>query len=35
VDYSAFDGGTPRAEPDEDGPDEITVDVSVRIVAAF
>jgi microcystin degradation protein MlrC len=31
VDYSDFNGGTPRAEPGTDSPGEITVDVSVRI----
>jgi hypothetical protein len=33
VDYSDFNGGVPRATLVEDGPDTITVDVSVQVVA--
>ena len=31
VDYSEFNGGTPRAEPGTDSPEEITVDVSIQV----
>jgi hypothetical protein len=35
VDHSDFNGGFPRAEVDEESPDEITVDVSIRVTPAF
>jgi hypothetical protein len=35
IDHSDFNGGFPRAELDEDSPEEIVVDVSIRVVAAF
>jgi hypothetical protein len=35
VDHSDFDGGFPRAEIDDDSPEAITVDVSIRATAAF
>jgi len=35
VDHSDFNGGFPRAEVDGDSPEEITVDVSIRVVLAF
>lgn len=35
VDHSDFHGGYPRAEVDEESPEQITVDVTVRATAAF
>jgi hypothetical protein len=35
VDHSDFNGGFPRAEAGEESPDEITVDVSIRVTPAF
>jgi hypothetical protein len=35
VDYSDFNGGFPRAKVDDDSPDSISVDVSIRATSAF